>query len=93
MCPYSEGEMTITAKDKMPLMIPEAIRRRAGLKAGDEVEFKPFPGGVTVLTKHLRTRAAERLTSEETRKLRHAMRQMREEKTTPWSQVKHELGL
>jgi bifunctional DNA-binding transcriptional regulator/antitoxin component of YhaV-PrlF toxin-antitoxin module len=54
--------MAITVKDKAPLTIPDAVRRRARLKPGDKVEFKPFPGGVTVLTKRLTARAAERLT-------------------------------
>ncbi len=85
--------MTVTVKDKTPLTIPDEVRRRAGLKPGDKVEFKPFRGGITVLTKRRAPGSAERLTQEEAKKLRHAMKQAREGKTTPWSQVKHELGL
>ena len=85
--------MTVTVKDKTPLTIPDEVRRRAGLKPGDKVEFKPFHGGIAVLTKRRAAGSAERLTQEEAKKLRHAMRQAREGKTTPWSQVRHELGL
>jgi AbrB family looped-hinge helix DNA binding protein len=91
--PYTECDVTVTVRNKRPITIPDEVRRRAGLKPGDEVEFKPFRGGVTVLTKRPTTRAAERLTPDEARKVRRAMRQVREGKTTPWSQVKHELGL
>jgi len=90
---YTVVEMTIVVKNKTPLTIPEAVRRRAGLKPGDQVEFKAFRGGVAVFAKRLATQAAERLTQEEAKKLRHAMKEIREGKTTPWSQVKHELGL
>jgi bifunctional DNA-binding transcriptional regulator/antitoxin component of YhaV-PrlF toxin-antitoxin module len=93
LCPYTEGDMAVRIKEKAPLTIPDAVRRRAGIKPGDEVEFKPFRGGVTVLTKRLSTQAAERLTPEDATKLRHAMKQARQGKATPWSQVKHELGL
>jgi predicted RNA binding protein YcfA (HicA-like mRNA interferase family) len=36
---------------------------------------------------------SEFLTPAEAKKLRHALKQVREGKTKPWSQVKHELGL
>ena len=88
LCPYTEGDVTVTVRNKTPLTIPDEVRRRAGLKPGDKVEFKPFRGGVTVLTRRLVTQAPERLTREETKKLRHAMKQVREGRTTPWSQVK-----
>lgn len=85
--------MTVTVKNKMPLTIPDEVRRQAGLRPGDEVEFRPFRGGITILTKRLTAQATDRVTPQEARKVRHAMMQMREGKTTPWSQVKHELGL
>lgn len=85
--------MTITVKDDAPLTIPDEVRRRAGLKPGDKVEFKAFCGGVTVLTKTFTDRLAERPTPQEARKLRHALKQVRAAKTKPWSRVKHELGM
>jgi bifunctional DNA-binding transcriptional regulator/antitoxin component of YhaV-PrlF toxin-antitoxin module len=32
--------MTVTVKNKTPLVVPPAVRRLAGLKSGDELEFK-----------------------------------------------------
>jgi bifunctional DNA-binding transcriptional regulator/antitoxin component of YhaV-PrlF toxin-antitoxin module len=32
--------MTIAVKNKTPLVVPPAVRRRAGLKSGQEIEFK-----------------------------------------------------
>jgi AbrB family looped-hinge helix DNA binding protein len=93
VCPYTEVAVAVTIKDKAPLVIPDTVRRRAGLKPGDEVEFKPFRGGITVLTKPLTTPTSERLTLQDAGKIRHALKQVRDGKTTPWSQVKHELGL
>jgi bifunctional DNA-binding transcriptional regulator/antitoxin component of YhaV-PrlF toxin-antitoxin module len=32
--------MTVTLKDKTPLTVPDKVRRRAGFKPGDQVEFR-----------------------------------------------------
>jgi hypothetical protein len=45
--PYTESEvnfghttiMTVIVKDKTPLVVPPAVRRQAGLKSGQEIEF------------------------------------------------------
>ena len=84
--------MAVTIKDKALLTIPDAVRR-ARLKPGDEMELRPFRGGITVLTRRLTTPTSEWLTPEDAGKIRHALKQVREDKTTPLSQVKHELGL
>jgi bifunctional DNA-binding transcriptional regulator/antitoxin component of YhaV-PrlF toxin-antitoxin module len=86
--------MTVTLKNKTPLTVPDEVRRRAGFKAGDQVEFRARHGVVTILTKNLAVQASDdTLTAEEAKKLRHALKQVREGKTTPWSRVKDELGL
>src|SRR2546427_12280530 len=41
--------MTITVKDKTDLVVPEAVRRRAGIKPGDRVEFKVSAGVITIV--------------------------------------------
>jgi AbrB family looped-hinge helix DNA binding protein len=41
--------MTVTVKDKTPLTIPEQVRRRAGLKHGQKVEFKVSGGVITII--------------------------------------------
>jgi len=40
--------MTVTVKNKTPLVVPDQIRRRAGFKSGDELEFKVSAGVVTI---------------------------------------------
>src|SRR5438105_14361789 len=43
--------MTVTVKNKTPLVVPFAVRRRAGLKSGDKLEFKVSGGVITILPK------------------------------------------
>jgi bifunctional DNA-binding transcriptional regulator/antitoxin component of YhaV-PrlF toxin-antitoxin module len=43
--------MTVTVKNKMPLTVPEPVRRRAGFKPGDQLEFRASGGVVTILPK------------------------------------------
>jgi len=86
--------MTATIKSKSPLTVPDSVRRRAGFKPGDHVEFRVSPGSVTILTRRSVKRDPEdSLTAAEAKKTRHALDQVREGKVTPWPQVKHELGL
>lgn len=86
--------MTITVKRKIPLTIPDKVRRRAGFKPGDQVELRVSRGVVTIQAKRLVAQSpGDTLTDEEAKKVRHALKEVREGKTTPWSQVKHELGL
>jgi bifunctional DNA-binding transcriptional regulator/antitoxin component of YhaV-PrlF toxin-antitoxin module len=72
--------MTVIVKDKTPLTVPDQVRRRAGFKPGDQVDF-PTHG------------PADTMTAGEVKKVRHALKQAREGKTVPWSQIKHERGL
>jgi bifunctional DNA-binding transcriptional regulator/antitoxin component of YhaV-PrlF toxin-antitoxin module len=43
--------MTVTVKNKTPLVVPPAIRRRAGLNVGDQVEFRASGGVITITPK------------------------------------------
>ena len=43
--------MTTVVQEKTQLMVPEIVRRRARLKAGDEVEFRATPGVITIISK------------------------------------------
>ena len=86
--------MTVIVKSKSLLTVPNQVRRRAGFKPGDHVEFKVSPGMVTILTKRITPCSPDgTLTEEEAKKVRHALKQVREGKTAPWSRVKDELGL
>jgi bifunctional DNA-binding transcriptional regulator/antitoxin component of YhaV-PrlF toxin-antitoxin module len=86
--------MTVTVKDKTPPVVPNRVRREAGFKTGDKVQFKVARGTVTIPQKPPTIQTPDdKLTPAEAKKLRHALKQVREGKTKPWSQVKHELGL
>ncbi len=43
--------MTVTVKNKTPLVVPRSIQRRAGLKASDKVEFRVQGGTITITAK------------------------------------------
>ena len=43
--------MAATVKRRTPLAIPDKVRRRAGLKVGEQVEFKVSSGVITVVPK------------------------------------------
>jgi bifunctional DNA-binding transcriptional regulator/antitoxin component of YhaV-PrlF toxin-antitoxin module len=40
--------MTVTLKDNAPLIVPPSLRRRAGLKPGDKLEFQATRGVITI---------------------------------------------
>jgi bifunctional DNA-binding transcriptional regulator/antitoxin component of YhaV-PrlF toxin-antitoxin module len=41
--------MTVTVKNKTPLTVPDQVRRRAGFKDGDRLEFKVSRRAVTIV--------------------------------------------
>ena len=45
--------MTVAYKNnnKMPLVVPQSVRRRAGFKSGQELEIKASGGVITILPK------------------------------------------
>jgi AbrB family looped-hinge helix DNA binding protein len=43
--------MTVTVQNKADLIIPHSARRRAGIKAGDRLEFKVSGRVITILPK------------------------------------------
>ena len=43
--------MTITVKDKTGLVVPPSVRRRAGIKPGDRLEFKVSGGIINIIPK------------------------------------------
>jgi hypothetical protein len=40
--------MTLTVKNKTPLIVPEAIQRLAGIKAGDRLEVRASERAITI---------------------------------------------
>ena len=43
--------MTVTAKNKTPLVVPPSVRRQAGLKSGQKIEFKVSGGIIHIMPK------------------------------------------
>lgn len=82
----------MTVKSKMPLTVPERVRRRAGFKPGDRLEFKASAGVVTIVPRSTKD-PDEMLTPKQAKRLRQSLKQMRQGKTQPWTQIKHELGI
>ena len=40
--------MTVTVKNKTPLVVPPSVRRQAGLKSGQQIEFKVSDGVISI---------------------------------------------
>jgi hypothetical protein len=40
--------MLVTLKNKMPLVVPPPLQRRAGLNTADKLEFRAVPGAITI---------------------------------------------
>jgi bifunctional DNA-binding transcriptional regulator/antitoxin component of YhaV-PrlF toxin-antitoxin module len=62
------------------------------LKAGDFMEVTAESGRVSMKPKKL-VDADATLSPAEAKRVRHGLKQLREGKTRPWSQVKHDLGV
>lgn len=43
--------MTVTVKNKTPLVVPAAVQRRAGLASRDQLEFRASGGVITITAK------------------------------------------
>jgi AbrB family looped-hinge helix DNA binding protein len=85
-------ERTGRVGQRRQVVIPREILETLKLQAGDLVAFAEQKGGVLIKPK----RAAdtdEVLTPAEARKVRHALKQVREGKTKTLAQIRHELDL
>lgn len=43
--------MTVTVRNKTDLLVPRSVRRKAGIKSGDELEFKVSDGIINIIPK------------------------------------------
>ena len=43
--------MTVILKEKEPIVVPPAVRRKAGFRSGEEVEFKVSRRAITIVPK------------------------------------------
>src|SRR6266700_4869253 len=83
--------MTVTLKKKTPLVVPDRVRREAGFKTGDRLEFKVSRGAVTILPKPSVTGADDTLTPAEAKIVRRGEAQLKRGESKPWGAVKHAL--
>lgn len=84
--------MTVTLKSKTPLVVPDRVRRQAGFKSGDQVEFKVSRGAVTILPKPPVTKGSDdSLTPAEAKIVRRGEAQLKRGESKPWRLVKHAL--
>jgi bifunctional DNA-binding transcriptional regulator/antitoxin component of YhaV-PrlF toxin-antitoxin module len=84
--------MTVTLNSKTPLVVPNRVRREAGFKNGDQVEFKVSRGAVTILPKTPVTKDADdTLSPSEAKLVRRGEAQLKRGKSKPWRVVKHAL--
>ena len=85
-------ERTGRVGQRRQVVIPREIFDRLAMRAGDLVAFSKHANGVLIKPK----RAADPgdvLTPAEAKKLRRSLKEQRQGKTQPWSQIKDELGL
>jgi AbrB family looped-hinge helix DNA binding protein len=73
------------------VVIPKDICDELGLSVGDFVEVNRVNNTVVIKRKQL-VDADDELTPEEERIVRKGERELREGKSKPWSQIKHELA-
>ena len=74
------------------VVIPRDMLETLKLQEGDFVAFSEQANGVLIKPRRV-VDPDDVLTPAEAKKVRHALKQIREGKTRPWSQIKHELGL
>ena len=59
--------MTITVKNETDLVVPPSVRRKAGIKAGDQLEIKASRGVITIVARP--GSAADEYTPEQRRRI------------------------
>ncbi len=74
------------------VVIPREMLETMKLREGDFVAFSKQDNGVLIKPKRV-VDPDDVLTPSEAKKVRHALKQIREGKTRPWPQIKHELGV
>ena len=82
--------MTVVITSRDELVVPKSVRRRAGIKTGDRVEFMVSGGVINIVPKL--AYAADTFTREETAKILKARREMREGKYATLAELEHDLG-
>jgi len=90
--PLASRESIVRVGQRRQVVIPREMFESLNLREGDFVAFSKHRNGVLIKPKQV-VHPGEVLTPAEAKKVRHGLKQIREGKTQPWSQIKHELGL
>lgn len=80
--------MTVVVS-KAELVVPRSVRRKAGIKSGDKVEFTVSGGVINIVPKT--STADDVLCSEESALVKKAEREMRQGKYVTLGQLRHDL--
>lgn len=93
------GKATTTTRDpigrvgqRRQVVIPRALFEKLRMREGDFVAFTQQNNGILLKPKRV-VDADDALSPAEAKKVRHALRQVKQGNTKPWSTVKHELDL
>jgi AbrB family looped-hinge helix DNA binding protein len=82
--------MTIVVASKNELVVPKSVRRKAGIKTGDRVEFKVSGSVINIIPKL--PYASDTFSPEETAQIMKAHCEMREGKYVTLAQLEHDLA-
>jgi bifunctional DNA-binding transcriptional regulator/antitoxin component of YhaV-PrlF toxin-antitoxin module len=74
------------------VVIPKAILDASGLREGDSLNLTAEPGKV-LMEASRSVDPDDVLTPADAKKVRHALKQIKEGKTRPWNEIKNELDL
>jgi bifunctional DNA-binding transcriptional regulator/antitoxin component of YhaV-PrlF toxin-antitoxin module len=74
---------------KAELVVPRSVRRKAGIKTGDQVEFKVFDGVINIIPKP--PAPDDVLSSRESALVKKAEREMRQGKYVTLTELRHDL--
>lgn len=83
--------MTVVVTSTTELVVPRSVRRKAGIKAGDRVEFKVSRGVINIIPSKQSSIADDTLTPEESALVKKAEREMRQGKYVTLAQLRHDL--
>jgi AbrB family looped-hinge helix DNA binding protein len=82
--------MTVVVTSKAELVVPKSVRRKAGIKTGDRVEFLVSGNVINIIPKS--PYAKDTFTEEETAKITKARREMREGKFVTLAELENDLA-
>ena len=85
-------ERTGRVGQRRQVVIPREMLETLKLHVGDSVAFSEQANGVLIKPKRV-VDPDDELTPAEAKRLRQSLKQERQGKTQPWTQIKHELGL